>query len=224
MKESAVEYPRSLPEARAAGSKFYYTGKPCRHGNIELRLTSAGACWCGDCRKLHSGRVNSWQKRNPEKVLPRTANWRAENKDHVRVYLRDYKDSNRRRERERHLFARYGITMDDYEAILSAQGGKCSLCSTPAESSARKRLFVDHCHGTGRVRGLLCDDCNKSLGVIEKYRDKLTAMLDYADNAEAGRIVRAAAECDAQVRGLQAVVLADRKALIAAGYAVEETP
>lgn len=204
--QTAAEYPRSLPAAKAAGSKFYFTGKPCRYGNVGLRLTSAGSCWCDDCRKAHSGRVNSWQKRNPEKTLARTANWRTENKDHVRVYRRDYKDRDRRRDRERHFAKSYGITMDDYEAILAAQGAKCALCSISAESSPRKRLFVDHCHETGRVRGLLCDGCNKSLGVIEKYRDKLSSMLEYADNAEANRIVAAADACDAQVLGLQAVI------------------
>jgi hypothetical protein len=206
-----ADYPQSLPEARAAGSKFYFTGKPCRHGNVALRLTSAGACWCDDCKKLHSGRVNSWQKRHPEKALPRSAQWRAENKDHVRVYSRDYKDRNRSRERERHLSTSYGITLADYDAILSSQDGKCATCGIGAEQASRKRLFVDHCHETGRVRGLLCDACNKSLGVIEKYRDKLAAMLHYADTAEAGRIVRAAADADATIRALQGIVRKDRQ-------------
>ena len=79
MHTTASDLPRTVGEARALGSKFYFTGKVCKHGNVEPRLTSAGRCWCAQCRADHSSSVNDWQKANPEKVLPRLANWRAEN-------------------------------------------------------------------------------------------------------------------------------------------------
>lgn len=185
MQIEATDYPNSWTAAKATGDKFYYTGKPCRHGNVALRLTSAAACWCEDCKRLHSGRVNSWQKRNPNKTLPRVSAWRAKNKDHIRGYRRDYRDQCRDKSRESHLERCYGMTIAEYNAILLSQEGNCALCKTPAESASRKRLFVDHCHDTGRIRGLLCDDCNKSLGVIEKFREKLDLMLHYADHASA---------------------------------------
>jgi hypothetical protein len=60
------------------------------------------------------------------------------------------------------LFLRYGITEEDYDEMSSSQNGKCAICEKDP-----KRLVVDHCHSTGRVRGLLCDPCNAILGKWE---------------------------------------------------------
>jgi Recombination endonuclease VII len=63
---------------------------------------------------------------------------------------------------------RYGLTAEGYDALLAVQGGVCALCRRAAEpvdrrTGAPRRLAVDHCHRTGRVRGLLCTVCNTSL-------------------------------------------------------------
>ena len=61
------------------------------------------------------------------------------------------------------LKRRFGITMDDYQAMLDSQGGQCLICGT-TESYLGHRLAVDHCHTTGKIRGLLCKGCNVGLG------------------------------------------------------------
>lgn len=76
---SAVNLPSTRAEAAAIGAKHYFTGKPCRYGNVDIRLTSAGKCWCTDCRSRHSKNVNQWQKDNASSVLPRIKKWRKEN-------------------------------------------------------------------------------------------------------------------------------------------------
>jgi len=68
------------------------------------------------------------------------------------------------RHASRMLIANYGITIEDYDAMLAAQGGGCAICHTPPRS---KRLHVDHDHADGRVRGLLCYHCNRTIGHIE---------------------------------------------------------
>lgn len=55
----------------------------------------------------------------------------------------------------------YGITPEDYGNMRAEQGGVCNICGGDNE---RRALAVDHCHATSRVRGLLCDDCNRLLG------------------------------------------------------------
>lgn len=67
--------------------------------------------------------------------------------------------------RRRFLLARYGLTEAEYEAMLTAQGGGCAMCGQPCQTG--RRLAVDHCHASGRVRGLLCVKCNQDLGVYE---------------------------------------------------------
>jgi len=63
------------------------------------------------------------------------------------------------------LIKRYGITEKEYAEIFTSQGEKCALCGLPGIYG---RLFVDHDHETGRVRGLLCPGCNGALGGYEK--------------------------------------------------------
>jgi hypothetical protein len=63
--------------------------------------------------------------------------------------------------------ASYGITLDQYEAMLSSQGGVCAICSQS------RPLHIDHCHKTGRVRGLLCSHCNTTLGHMQDNPDFL---------------------------------------------------
>jgi hypothetical protein len=75
----------------------------------------------------------------------------------------------------RERLARYRITPDQYRAILAAQGGKCAMCHTPP---TEKRTFhVDHCHESGRVRGVLCNVCNTQLGAYERLRERAAAYL-----------------------------------------------
>lgn len=112
------------------------------------------------------------------------AEWRRNNADHVKAKKREivaknadyYKKANeewRRKNAERlseyninqKLINNYGITMADYEVILASQNNCCAICSkTPQESG--RRLYVDHNHKTGVVRGLLCINCNSAIGKL----------------------------------------------------------
>ncbi|WP_280350396.1 endonuclease VII domain-containing protein [Nocardia abscessus] len=74
---------------------------------------------------------------------------------------------------ERHIWETYGLTPEEYWAIYHAQGGKCYICDRPRAKSARKKLSVDHCHSTGRIRGLLCQKCNRD--VLGHFRDDTAA-------------------------------------------------
>jgi hypothetical protein len=74
---------------------------------------------------------------------------------------------------EKHIQDTYGITPEEYWAIYEYQGGKCAICRRA--TGARKKLSVDHCHATGRVRGLLCQKCNRD--VLGHLRDEPEALL-----------------------------------------------
>lgn len=76
------------------------------------------------------------------------------------IVARENKAKNHGSERNYLLRYRYGITEDDFERMLARQGGLCAICH------AVPGAFVDHCHRTGRVRGVLCFHCNNGLGHI----------------------------------------------------------
>lgn len=72
----------------------------------------------------------------------------------------------RRRTRSSNMLRGFGITVDEFEAMLIAQGGRCAICARPMDH--QKEPMIDHCHATQRVRGLLCISCNFGLG---RFRD-----------------------------------------------------
>lgn len=75
-----------------------------------------------------------------------------------------------RRIRDLHLQKEFGITLADYEARLTAQGHVCAICKQPEtkrQKGTLQSLAVDHCHSTGKIRGLLCYRCNLILGHVQ---------------------------------------------------------
>lgn len=85
---------------------------------------------------------------------------------------RAYRVANPDAFRDRHLKRDYGISLEEYKAMLDAQGRVCKICEQPD----RKALSVDHCHRTGKVRGLLCTRCNNLVG-------KADEKIPYLENA-----------------------------------------
>jgi hypothetical protein len=95
------------------------------------------------------GLIKQWQVDNPERTLFN--------------------------QRNRNFRRKYGISEPDYQAMIASQNGACAICLNKDKG---KRLAVDHCHKTGRIRQLLCGRCNGALGWFEKYRSMI---LKYAD-------------------------------------------
>ena len=87
-------------------------------------------------------------------------------------------EKNRRRARAFHLSRYYGMTIDEYDALYAAQGGVCALCNNPNRKT-NGSLGVDHCHKTGRIRGLLCTGCNLAIATLGDDEDGLQKALDY---------------------------------------------
>lgn len=93
-------------------------------------------------------------KRNRSAVLQRTWEWR--------------------------LFNDFGITADEYHAMNEKQDGVCAIC----KKLGRRRLGVDHCHATGKVRGLLCHSCNIALGLLKDSIVSAEAVVAYLKAAK----------------------------------------
>jgi hypothetical protein len=80
------------------------------------------------------------------------------------------------------LKVKYGMTFEEYEALLKAQNGVCAVCQRPETVVLKKqviRLAVDHSHSTGKVRGLLCRNCNAALGFLNDDILRFQAAIDY---------------------------------------------
>ena len=93
------------------------------------------------------------------------------NHDKYKAKARAWESSNKNQHLTNRLKYKYGITIDDYEVMLSKQDGKCEICKDEA------KLVVDHNHTTSEVRALLCPMCNLAVGHI---RENSTVALNMA--------------------------------------------
>lgn len=81
-------------------------------------------------------------------------------------------------DRSEYLIVTYGITEEDYNKMLADQNGKCNICgSGQVNRGLHTNMFVDHCHTTGDIRGLLCNICNRQLAWLEHNWDKIMGHL-----------------------------------------------
>lgn len=114
--------------------------------SLSRRATeSTNAVYRSDCKVCCSERAKQWIAANPERA---SANKRKSN-----------------------LAKNYGLTVAEYDALLRKQGGVCAVCgkdepNAHGRTGKRFRLAVDHCHETGKVRGLLCQKCNRAIGLL----------------------------------------------------------
>ncbi len=80
----------------------------------------------------------------------------------------------------------YGITLDQYNEMLSKQEGKCMICKSNNNGFYNKKpkaFAVDHCHTTGKIRGLLCSDCNTGIGLLKDNIDLLNNAIKYLNKS-----------------------------------------
>ena len=77
--------------------------------------------------------------------------------------------------RDKQLLWRYGLTVDAFNLMLSNQDNACAICYLVPD----KRLHVDHCHKTSKVRGLLCASCNMAIGLLKDDVNRLQAAINY---------------------------------------------
>ena len=80
----------------------------------------------------------------------------------------------------------FGITIGEYKALLELQSNACAICKkanrTDSHNGLRKKqLGVDHDHKTGSVRGLLCNDCNRAIGLLRDSAELLRKAANYLD-------------------------------------------
>lgn len=98
----------------------------------------------------------------------RTAGYKARHPDRAAAY-----------DRARKLRIKFGMTPEEFDAMLSSQGNACALCRSRDPNWSYGVFVVDHCHQTGRVRGILCHRCNAGLGALGDTPAALRRALKY---------------------------------------------
>ena len=130
---------------------------------------SDGGIRCKPCRDSYNHR---YYEQNRTKIRANTEDYRKRNSRLVLRQKRGYS-----------LRVRYGISIADYEAISKKQEDRCAVCGeqeTAHYNDGRvRRLAVDHDHKTGKIRGLLCDRCNRKVGMLVDDPNWLERAVEY---------------------------------------------
>jgi hypothetical protein len=115
----------------------------------------------------------AWREANTGKVIAAQLKYRAGNLDKRRSMERSYA-----------FMKRYGITEAGRDELLASQGGVCAICASTS-SGSKKNWHIDHNHTTGKIRGILCANCNVSLGAARDDISRLRKMIDYLEKHSA---------------------------------------
>lgn len=100
-------------------------------------------------------------------------------KEAAREYAKVYRKLYPHKSKEQNLRKMFKIGLEDYDTMFNNQNGLCAICGEP--ETQYKYMPVDHCHKTGKIRGLLCSHCNKALGLFKENISILKGAIDYVN-------------------------------------------
>lgn len=104
--------------------------------------------------------------------------WHHERPEYVKKKNMEFKAKNPTYSRDRARIVNYGVSPEQIDALRLAQSARCAGCMRPL---AGLKECLDHCHATGLVRGLLCNDCNVSLGRLREEPETLRRLASYVE-------------------------------------------
>lgn len=139
-------------------TEYHYNGAKYSDGKKRKRLDCV---YC--CRERRS-------KYFKDPVKRRMINERRRN-----TYGEDRQGKNRKNA----LQALYGLTLEQYDLMREQQNFSCAVCKAHESTVFRKKLYVDHCHATNKIRGLLCAACNSAIGLLKESIETLNNSIEY---------------------------------------------
>lgn len=109
-----------------------------------------------DCKECSTKRSRDWQENNKERAAKKIKEWYIKNK--------------------------YNLSLEEVQGLFDRQSGLCNICYEPfIKSSGKVSYHIDHCHTTGKVRGLLCGKCNMALGLLREDIQIFKSAISYLE-------------------------------------------
>lgn len=118
------------------------------------------------CKKCRKDYYKEHYIKNKEKYIKNQAEYKKNNIEKYKLYHNKYV-----------MNKRFGISIETYTEMFNRQNGVCAICNLKEKSS--KRMAIDHCHKTGKIRGLLCSWCNRAIGLLKDDVNLLKNSITY---------------------------------------------
>lgn len=152
--------PRKVPDEKTCG--LCGEVKAAKEFRPNPRMKSGLDTYCRPCAVAKS---RAWREANPDRVKALQSSRKPRTTEERWAIM---------------LWVNYRIKPDDYWELHKQQSGLCAICDRPNQTK-RGLLHVDHCHKSGRVRGLLCNGCNLALGHMQDRIDLLRRAIHYLE-------------------------------------------
>ena len=146
-----------------------------------------------DKKEQRRAYMRAYYEQNKHKFRPASAEKRAEYnanrrakystdsdmQEKYRAYAREWAAANPDKRKSQRV-RKYGLDAAGYVSLLESQSGRCAICKSEHCGDRRGGSFhVDHCHSTGKTRGLLCSQCNLGLGKFKDSIESLERAIEY---------------------------------------------
>jgi hypothetical protein len=124
-------------------------------------------------------------EKNKSQINANSRLYYKSNKDKIKQQQKQYNENNKehlaRQDKIYFLKRRYNLTIEELQTLYEKQNHKCAICHQ-TELDLGRKLNVDHCHKTGKVRGLLCGSCNRALGLLQDRAEICLSAANYLNN------------------------------------------
>lgn len=135
----------------------------------------------GVCKLCTKEYDRQWYAKNKVKSLARSRKWQSENRERWLQQKKIWARNNPEKiqlQRKRRLVRQYGLTLEQYQAVLEFQNERCAICGR-ARAEFDRQLAIDHDSVTGEIRGALCTACNLGLGTLGDSSECIQRALSY---------------------------------------------
>ena len=170
-----AEDPELRKKANARCLAYYYANKDEINAATRRKRQEGDGSENAERRKRYA--EDPEQRR---KALARAQRYRLAHRAEINERERLHRKRHPEVWKKKHIKYTYGLSWDEYRAILARQGGVCAMCKTKSNRS----LCVDHCHKTGMVRGILCHPCNLTIGLCRDSTKLTRAATTYLEAAQ----------------------------------------
>lgn len=159
--------------------KTHKTCAHCREEKLILMFRVDRGYVRSECKPCAAAYRKEHYAKDPQKYAAVSRKWSKENPEKRNAMRRAWCAKNPEKHNASRRKTMYGLLDVDFKEMLSAQGNKCAVCSREFTKTCRKDTpHVDHCHTTGKIRGLLCGPCNSGIGHLQ---DSLLVILNAAE-------------------------------------------